>query len=739
MSEYANISPQKKAAAADNAALRQAVVEPGCKDIFSITAQRLPIQRKLSIGVVDDPLEHEADAMADTVMRMPQLNFIQRKCSHCEEEEAQRKPLASFIQKKESGTNNITSDSVNSQIQSTRGNGIAMPDNTKSFMESSFGNDFSNVKIHSGSYASQLSNELNAQAFTVGNDIYFNDGKFSPNSSEGKHLLAHELTHVVQNEKTVLPKTISRQELPEGANIAVAPQQLIQSRTPAEAALELLKRAHTYAGSGNHDKTKQLLEAVEQFMHKHNTPANFDKQFAGTSGISKTSARLFIDIAQDAPHRLLSEYRYGPQSKPSEGRWNHELNSFAAAVQYLNILTGTQDAKSAHVIQAVDSPIDYGAIYAEAKKAIYAGLIDSLKSFRTSIISNLRKQAGKLPPSFQPAANSFISVIDFVGDLFIGLILAVTGLIVGFVEGIVTTITGIIKIAFGIITFLADALLALVGRTDLLKEDLDKLSFMINNIGPGIKKLINTWWIKYQKASAEEQALMGGELVGEVVAFIATFAVAGAKAGDIPNIVVKIPYPSVQVSKVLIRTSTGLIQEVPKFNVVAQAVSVSANVASPAAAVAIASPLFSVGSGGGGGGSGKRRPTWQDSEMKVREYLGTDWQPQNVYRDGKLVERAKFGSVVPDYYNSNLKIAAEVKNYDLTREIKKLIEVLKDQGGGRMAFMPKGGKQWLFLDIRGQTITDLAGTALKIQTETGGSRIFEQVYYITDTGIQRII
>ena len=198
MSEYANISPQKKAAVADNAALRQAVIEPGCKDIFSITAQRLPIQRKLSIGAVDDPLEHEADAMADTVMRMPQQNFIQRKCSHCEEEEAQRKPLASFIQKKESGTNNITSDSVNSQIQSTRGGGSAMPDNTKSFMESRFGTDFSDVRIHSGAYASQLSGELNAQAFTVGNDIYFNEGKFSPESFNGKHLLVHELTHTVQ-------------------------------------------------------------------------------------------------------------------------------------------------------------------------------------------------------------------------------------------------------------------------------------------------------------------------------------------------------------------------------------------------------------------------------------------------------------------------------------------------------------------------------------------------------------
>ena len=59
------------------------------------------IQFKLSIGAVDDPLEDEADAMADIVMRMPEESFIQRKCSQCEEEEkVHRKPFTSFIQKK---------------------------------------------------------------------------------------------------------------------------------------------------------------------------------------------------------------------------------------------------------------------------------------------------------------------------------------------------------------------------------------------------------------------------------------------------------------------------------------------------------------------------------------------------------------------------------------------------------------------------------------------------------------
>ena len=130
--------------------------------------QQLPIQRKLAVGAVDDPLEHEADAMADQVMRMPEPNFVQRKCAHCEDDEAQRKPIASFIQRKETGKNETTSEATHNQIESTRGGGNALPADTKTFMERRFGNDFSNVRIHSGAYASQLSNELNAQAFTVG-------------------------------------------------------------------------------------------------------------------------------------------------------------------------------------------------------------------------------------------------------------------------------------------------------------------------------------------------------------------------------------------------------------------------------------------------------------------------------------------------------------------------------------------------------------------------------------------
>lgn len=78
-----------------------------------------------------------------------------------------------------------------------------MDDNTQTFMQSRFGADFSDVKIHTGGEAIQMNRELNAKAFTQGNDIYFNEGQYNPDSTDGKYLLAHELTHTLQQSASI--------------------------------------------------------------------------------------------------------------------------------------------------------------------------------------------------------------------------------------------------------------------------------------------------------------------------------------------------------------------------------------------------------------------------------------------------------------------------------------------------------------------------------------------------------
>jgi hypothetical protein len=86
-------------------------------------------------------------------------------------------------------------------------------------MESRFGADFSNVKIHTGNEPEQLNRSLNAKAFTVSNNIYFNTGQYQPETDGGKHLLAHELTHVVQQGNAVQRKIIQRKVNPDEGRI----------------------------------------------------------------------------------------------------------------------------------------------------------------------------------------------------------------------------------------------------------------------------------------------------------------------------------------------------------------------------------------------------------------------------------------------------------------------------------------------------------------------------------------
>ncbi|WP_299260777.1 DUF4157 domain-containing protein [uncultured Aquimarina sp.] len=142
----------------------------------------------------------------EPVQAMEEEEPVQAKCAECENEGEVQKMEEEGIQAKSKKTN--TSGSIESKLNNSGGSKLS--GNTKNEMESGFGADFSNVNIHTGSNAVQMSQELGAQAFTHGNNVYFNEGKYNPSSKEGKHLLAHELTHTIQQKGMVQRKNIHR-------------------------------------------------------------------------------------------------------------------------------------------------------------------------------------------------------------------------------------------------------------------------------------------------------------------------------------------------------------------------------------------------------------------------------------------------------------------------------------------------------------------------------------------------
>ena len=151
----------------------------------------------------DAPEEEKLDRKEDSKEELPELQKspvsavgddegLQMKCAACEAEED-----SGHVQMK-GNTEGVASSNIESQLNSSKGGGSALPDTTRTQMESAIGADFSNVRVHTGSNAVQMSQDLNAQAFTHGSDVYFNEGKYNPSGTEGGRLLAHELTHTVQ-------------------------------------------------------------------------------------------------------------------------------------------------------------------------------------------------------------------------------------------------------------------------------------------------------------------------------------------------------------------------------------------------------------------------------------------------------------------------------------------------------------------------------------------------------------
>ena len=167
------------------------------------TCHPLFFQPRLTITQPNDLYEQQADAMAEQVMRMPDktnnqntffkpaTSLVQRKCDHCEEEEKN-------LQRKENAAseNAVAPPIVNDVLNSS--NGKNLDASTRSFFEPRFGYDFSGVRIHNDSSAAQSAQSINALAYTSGNNIVFNQNQYAPETDTGKRLLAHELTHVVQ-------------------------------------------------------------------------------------------------------------------------------------------------------------------------------------------------------------------------------------------------------------------------------------------------------------------------------------------------------------------------------------------------------------------------------------------------------------------------------------------------------------------------------------------------------------
>ncbi|SHN01300.1 DUF4157 domain-containing protein [Mucilaginibacter sp. OK098] len=216
---------------------RNGNLAPGFGNI-AVHPPKLPtIQPKLTVNSPGDKYEQEAEVVSEKIVQMNHYSplqknhshtpVVQRKCASCEEEEQ------GGLQRKESGSSvPFVSANVSETLKSP---GHSIDTDTQSFMESRFGYDFSKVKIHTDSQANQSAMDLGAFAYTYQNDIVFGQGQYRPDTGGGKKLLAHELTHTLQQNNLNAP-AIQRQSVQHGGATGAPADwstQVTNANTPA--------------------------------------------------------------------------------------------------------------------------------------------------------------------------------------------------------------------------------------------------------------------------------------------------------------------------------------------------------------------------------------------------------------------------------------------------------------------------------------------------------------------------
>ncbi len=184
------------------------------------------LQPKLTAGAPDDAFEREADRVAEDVMRMPEpaeggegsagppvptassaRPAIQRLSPESDEEvrrqpmeEPEEEPEEPLQAKAMPGRIPQLTPDLRSRLGALQGAGAPLPPSERAFFEPRFGSDFGGVRVHTGSEATDLARRVAARAFTLGRSVVFGAGQYAPGTTAGRALLAHELTHVVQQD-----------------------------------------------------------------------------------------------------------------------------------------------------------------------------------------------------------------------------------------------------------------------------------------------------------------------------------------------------------------------------------------------------------------------------------------------------------------------------------------------------------------------------------------------------------
>ena len=189
----------------------QRMAQPGNRQ--SIQREALPESEELQMKPLANsitPLVQRQEVPEDEEeLQMKSLDnsTLQRQEMPEDEEELQMKPM---VQRQAKAGMAAGAPDLEASINQARGGGMAIADNIREPMEQAFGADFSGVKVHTDGQSDQLNRSIDARAFTTGQDVFFRQGEYNPGSRGGQELLAHELTHVVQQSGGAVQRLVQK-------------------------------------------------------------------------------------------------------------------------------------------------------------------------------------------------------------------------------------------------------------------------------------------------------------------------------------------------------------------------------------------------------------------------------------------------------------------------------------------------------------------------------------------------
>ncbi len=212
-------------------------------------------------------------------LQMKPISSIQREEST--EEENEELQMKSLEQRRENLGGGEASTDLESSIQSARAGGQSLDASLQNKMGQAMGADFSDVKVHTDTQSDQLNHSIQSKAFTTGQDVFFRQGEYNPSSKGGQELIAHELTHVVQQNRS----TIQRKLMTEGEFVNKSDSAFSGKRNNVVKIDNALKKCH--GASSRSVGLTELIGACNEYLSAPEKKAK--KRIAGVKALLKNA------------------------------------------------------------------------------------------------------------------------------------------------------------------------------------------------------------------------------------------------------------------------------------------------------------------------------------------------------------------------------------------------------------------------------------------------------------------